>query len=399
MSTSTEAHPKMTLDLPTRPPTECKVLVVDDDPHVVEMFSRYLARDGYQILAAYSGLGALETTRAERPDVVVLDVLLPDADGIEVCRHIKQAEETRFTPVILVTGVEPNQRLNGLMAGADDFLRKPLDPFELMVRVRSLLRTKQLYDEVEEQRRELEQRVEQRTQELLAAHKRLAELSEVKYRVLALISHELRTPLHHATLALDLLRRESLDPEHREAAFHEMEEAIGELIYRLDDVEALSDPGDLNLAPASVAALLMSAIEQVRRLRRGEHDVFVTDIPSDLPPVMVDARLMMRAIAHVIHNAAKFGNGRPVAIRAQEQEYGVRVTVRDEGEGIPPHIRERLFEPLQSGDDRTTRRYPGMGIGLALVKAVMDAHQAGLEIESTPAVGTVVSLTLPLAAL
>ncbi len=399
MSTSAEARPKMTLDLPTRPPAECKVLVVDDDPNIVDLFSHYLVRDGYQVLAAYSGRGALEMTRAERPDVAVLDVLLPDVDGIEVCRHIKQAEETRFTPVILVTGVEPNQRLNGLMAGADDFLRKPLDPFELMVRVRSLLRTKQLHDEVEAQRRELERRVEQRTQELLAAHKRLAELSEVKYRVLALISHELRTPLHHATLALDLMRQESLDAKQREAAFREMEEAIGELIYRLDDVEALSDPGDLNLAPASVAVLLMSATEQVRRLRRREQDIFITDIPSDLPPVMVDARLMMRAIAHVIHNAAKFGNGKPILIRAQAQEDSVRVTVRDEGEGIPAHIRERLFEPLHSGDAHTTRRHAGMGIGLALVKAVIDAHQAGLEIESTPGMGTVVSLTLPLATL
>lgn len=399
MTTSAQAHLKMTLDLPTRPPAECKVLVVDDESEIVKMFSAYLAKDGYQILEAYSGLGALEVVRAERPDVIVLDVMLPDVDGIEVCRRIKQAEETRLTPVILVTGWgERDRRLGGLMAGADDFLGKPLDPFELVVRVRSLLRTKQLYDEVEEQHRELERRVEQRTRELLAANERLAELGQVKSRVLAIVSHELRTPLHQATLALGLIRQEGISPYQREDSFRELEEALGVLAYRLDDVEALSDPGDLKLAPASVTTLLVSAIEQVRRLRRKERDVFVTDIPADLPPVMVDARLMARAIAHVIHNAAKFGNGKPVYIRAEAHRASVVITVRDEGDGIPAGVRERLFEPLQAGDDRTTRRYPGMGIGLALAKAVMDAHGVGLEIESTPGVGTAVSLTLPLIA-
>ncbi len=393
-----EGKAMSSIELPIRPPQESKVLVVDDDERIVEVFSAILSRDGYQILSAADGPRALDLVANEHPDVVVLDVMLPGLDGVEVCRRIKMAKETHFVPVILVTGLSARgRRLDGLNAGADDFLDKPVDPLELTARVRSLLRTKQLHDEVEMHRRELERRVEERTLELRKANERLEELSRVKGRVLTIVSHELRTPLHQAKLALGLARQDEIPPAQREEMHQKLDESFDLLMYRLDDIDAFSDPTDLKLVPVSVHSLLAAAVEQARRLSRKNSGQFDLDIPRKLPPVVVDATLMTRAIAHLIHNAVKFGEGKPVHVRAAEVEGGVRVEVRDEGIGISEALKPKLFVPLEQGDDSSTRRYGGMGIGLALVKMVMDAHHITIEFESVVGKGTTFYFVLPIA--
>jgi len=371
--------------------------VVDDDERIVEVFSLLLQRDGYQVLAASDGPSAMELVQQHHPDVAVLDIILPGIDGIEVCRRVKQSQDTKFMPVILVTGLSDRaSRLDGLRAGADDFLEKPPDPLELTARVRSLLRTKQLYDEVEAHRRELEQRVAERTKELRAAYERLQALSRVKDNILGIASHELRTPLHQAKIALDLMAQDGIDEDSRQVLFRDAQAAFGQLEYRIRDIQAFSDPTDLRLAPTSLRDILIAAIDQVRSLRRGKEDLIELDAPQDLPPVMVSAASMTRAITHLILNAAKFGEGKPVTVRALEAEGGVRLMIEDKGMGISPDMMEHLFEPLQQGDTSVTRRHGGLGIGLALVKMIFDAHDIAIRIESQEGQGTLVSLVLPI---
>ncbi len=397
---SAAARPLTTIDLPARPAEECKILVADDDPRIVEVFTAILSRDGYQVLPAADGYEAFELVRREGPDVAVLDVIMPGLDGIEVCRRIKADEATRFLPVILVTGLSARaRRLDGLQARADDFLDKPVDPLELTARVRSLLRTKQLYDEVEANRRDLEKRVAERTRELSEANARLEEMSRVKGNVLAIVAHELRTPLHQAKLAYGLVRQEEIEQARKLELYDTIDEAFSALEYRLEDVEVFSDPTDLKLTPVSVPTLITSAAEQVRRLSRQHPNAFELDIPKALPPVMVDAGPLSRALAHVMHNAAKFGEGKPVAVTAASHGDGVKITVRDEGHGISDDMMSKLFLPLQPGDDSTTRRYPGMGIGLALVKMIMDAHHIPIEVVTGADTGTAFSFVLPVAEL
>lgn len=386
--------------LAANPPQPSKVLVVDDDSRIVEVFSAVLERDGYRILSAYDGQAALEIVRREQPDVIVLDVILPGLDGIEVCRQIKSAPETRFVPVILVTGLSARaRRLDGLQAGADDFLSKPIDPLELTVRVKSLLRTKQLYDEVETSRRELERRVAERTKELRIAYEQLQQLSQVKGNALAIISHELRTPLYQAKAALSLVLEEGIAPEKKAELLQTLEETFNLLEYRITDVAVFSDPTDLRLTPTSVSDLIAGAIQQVRTLRRRQVDQIEVDVSKGLPPVMVSPMPMSRALAHIIHNGVKFGEGRPVNIRAQSVQQGIKITVEDHGVGIPSDLRPYLFIPLQTGDNSTTRRHSGMGIGLALVKMIFDAHKIPIDIQSEEGKGTVVSFILPRAKL
>jgi class 3 adenylate cyclase len=143
-----------------------RVLVVDDHEQNVELLEAYLA-DNYEILKAYNGEEALEKVGADPPDLILLDVVMPGLDGYEVCRRLKQGEETRFIPVVMVTALkEKEERVKGLEVGADDFLTKPVDSSELLARVKSLLRIKQLRDELLQINQNLEQKVKEQVRHI-----------------------------------------------------------------------------------------------------------------------------------------------------------------------------------------------------------------------------------------
>jgi putative two-component system response regulator len=151
-----------------------KVMVVDDTPMNVKMLSDILSFKGYQVTTASGGYEALAKLESDPPDLVLLDVMMPDLDGYSVCRAIRARAQSAILPVVMVTALDPAQeRVKGLEAGADDFLAKPINQPELLARVRSLLRIKQFHDQLQAQalelaqwNRTLEQRVEQRTAEL-----------------------------------------------------------------------------------------------------------------------------------------------------------------------------------------------------------------------------------------
>jgi len=144
-----------------------KLLVVDDTPMNVKLLGDLLVARGYRVVTAASGLEALARLETERPDLVLLDVVMPEMSGYEVCRRIRANPATAMVPVVMVTALDPAQeRVKGIEAGADDFLTKPINQPELLARVRSLLRIKALHDELVELNRTLERRVAEQVAQL-----------------------------------------------------------------------------------------------------------------------------------------------------------------------------------------------------------------------------------------
>ncbi len=171
------------------------VLVVDDLPPNRDILRGLLARDGHEVLEAQNGRQALELAREADPDVILLDVLMPGLDGFETCASLKRQEQTRLTPVVLVTALKGrSDKVRGIEAGADDFLSKPLDPLELSARVRSLIRLKRSLKDLDSAEAvivSLALTIEARDAETEGHCQRLAALAIRMGRVLALADHEL----------------------------------------------------------------------------------------------------------------------------------------------------------------------------------------------------------------
>ncbi len=160
--------------------TPAKILVVDDTPKNVKLLTDLLTVKGYSVVTAASGREALEQVESEQPDLVLLDVVMPEMSGYEVCRKIRENPTTGILPVVMVTALDPGEeRIKGLEAGADDFLTKPINQAELLARVRSLLRIKELYDTCHVQAAQLAEwnkTLEQRVEEQVAQVERLGRL-------------------------------------------------------------------------------------------------------------------------------------------------------------------------------------------------------------------------------
>jgi class 3 adenylate cyclase/CheY-like chemotaxis protein len=160
--------------------TPVKILVVDDTPKNVKLLDYLLTGKGYAVVTAASGTEALAQVEAERPDLVLLDVVMAEMSGYEVCRKIRENPDTRVLPVVMVTALDPAaERIKGLEAGADDFLSKPINQPELLARVRSLLRIKEFHDTVQSQAAQLAEwnrTLEQRVAEQLAELERVGRL-------------------------------------------------------------------------------------------------------------------------------------------------------------------------------------------------------------------------------
>ncbi|MBM3240106.1 response regulator [Candidatus Poribacteria bacterium] len=134
-----------------------KILVVDDEPRNVRLLSMILRAEGYEVLPGYSGEEALAETEKESPDLILLDIMMPGIDGYEVCQKLRGAEPTKAIPIIMITALEGiEEKVKALNLGADEFISKPFNKFEVLARIRTLLRVKRLYDELQEKNRILE---------------------------------------------------------------------------------------------------------------------------------------------------------------------------------------------------------------------------------------------------
>jgi adenylate cyclase len=143
-----------------------KILVVDDVPENVRLLDAVLTASGYDVIPATDGRVALELAASAKPDIVLLDVVMPQPDGYAVCRQLRESEETAVLPVIMVTASQGPEKTKAIEAGADDLIAKPLDHDELLARVRSLLRIKRYHDTIKELNRTLEERVRTQVEEL-----------------------------------------------------------------------------------------------------------------------------------------------------------------------------------------------------------------------------------------
>ncbi|HEV8488272.1 MAG TPA: response regulator [Candidatus Limnocylindrales bacterium] len=273
-----------------------RVLVVDDVARNVRLLEALLTPEGYDVVTAGSGAEALQRVAEQAPDVVLLDIRMPDIDGYEVCRRIRADPATAFLPIIMVTSAEDEERVRALDAGADDFVAKPLNPPELLARVRSLIRIKQSHDTIARQATELaalNRDLETRVTAQVAEIERLGRLRRFLPQQLAevalssgadalLENHRREIAVVFADLAGWTAFSETTEPEEVMGVIREFHETVGEILARHeatvgwfagDGVMAwFNDPYPVPNPAASAAAMAIEMRDaMVRRATNWRH--------------------------------------------------------------------------------------------------------------------------------
>ncbi|QRN95145.1 response regulator [Archangium violaceum] len=367
----------------TGSPPRGRVLLADDNADMRDYIRRVLSSE-FEVEAVADGQAALESALAHPPDLVLSDVMMPRLDGVGLLRALRAAPHTKDLPILLLSARAGEEAtLEGLASGADDYLIKPFSARELLARVRTRFELMRMRQEVARERARVEH---------------LMEAVRARDDFLTVASHELKTPLTSFQLNLNAIERglshlsqhsvgERLDVARRSVR------RLARLIETLLDVSQLTT-GRLQLEPERVdlASLVGEVVADSQDEARRQGTSLNVHIESPLTGCF-DRDRMEQAVHHLVSNALKFGQGRPVEVSLRSNGNGAVLTVVDHGIGIPPADRARIFERFERAV--SVRNFGGLGLGLWVTRQVVEAHQGAIHVEDTPGGGATFHVQLP----
>jgi two-component system sensor histidine kinase/response regulator len=357
------------------------ILSVDDEPINRKLMKAMLAPEGYEIVDAPSGEEAIEAVFRFSPDLILMDVMMPGMNGFDVCKRLKNDDQTKAIPIIMVTGLRDKaHQLSAMEAGADDFVSKPVDRFELLIRVKSLLRIKRYHDELLCSYTQIDQK-----------NKKLEELEQMKEGLIHMIIHDLRNPLTAISglIEISLLDRSRFD----EGQIHNFEKCgaycneMSEQIENLLSIHLMENTMlPIQAEPTDIASLLDASLEQVGAAAEKKGISLFCSVPADIPPVSLDARLIKRVMTNLLSNAIRHTpSGGRVESRVKFRAEGrkVQIAVKDTGNGLAPEHHQRVFDKFEQVKLKNEGVYVGSsGLGLAFCKIAVEAHGGRIWVES-----------------
>jgi signal transduction histidine kinase len=347
------------------------ILGVDDNPRNLAILRKTLAGE-FDFVTAASGEEALEIAPRLRPDVVLLDIMMPGIDGYETCRRMRARPELSSTKIIMVSAkAMTSERIEGYAAGADDYVVKPFDQDELLAKVRVFLRLKTV-----------------------------EEVDRLKSDLLTLLGHETRTPLTHVmSPILLLLGNPDLDDKQRQlltladAGAHRLL-ALVERVSFLSELKAGAVP--FRMGTYDLGIIAWSAIESMR-WRADEAKILLTFNTEASVAAEVDPMHLQRALEVLLDNAIHFSPaGERVEVRTWTDGPRSGVVVSDHGPGIELEMLPRVFDEFVVGDIQHHSK--GLGLSLATARAIVEQHGGSLTAESEPGRGATFRVSLPGAA-
>ena len=348
---------------------QSKILIVDDNPTNVLILEEILS-EAYRLQTATSGEDALALAQDFKPDLVLLDIMMPGLDGYETCRLLREKRELRHTKIVMVSAKAMlEERLHGYDVGADDYITKPFEQEELLAKVRVYLRLKSV-----------------------------EEVDQLKSDMLSLLGHETRTPLNGILMPVQMIRDdETMEPAVRNEFLEMVHESAEKLLHLFERISMLSKmktgqwvfnhlSGDLcDVVRDALSAVAAQAAE--RSVRLDSHLLASA-------PALLDSQQMHAVVTALLENAIRFSTPDEcvrVALACDNERYCL--TVSDTGRGIDPDHVASIFEGLTEPDiDHHTE---GQGLSLAIAQQVVQAHDGTIEVDSVKGGGSTFRVWLP----
>ena len=402
---------KSTKTQPNKQVNNASILIVDDTLYNIKLLLMMLIKQGYQVQQATSGLEALEQVNQQIPDIILLDIRMPDINGYEVCMRLKANPATKNIPVIFISSVEePAEKVEAFSVGGVDYISRPFQLVEVLARIETHLRLCSLQNKLQEQNEQLKLS----SKVLARSLKQERELSQMKTDFISIVSHEFRTPLTTIQSASELLEYYEWTKEEKIEQLHQIQSEVKHMTALMEDVLFLSHSNTnkikINLTKFDVLSFCNQILRQMQRtfaqkytlhsfLHISSTDISINDphLRNDLPPLLVtmDEKLLRQILTNLMTNAIKYSlEDKTIDFKISiDQEY-ITFVIVDRGIGIPEEDLERLFSAFHRG--RNVGVLPGTGLGLSIVKNCIDIHNGSISVKSQLDVGTEFTVILPI---
>jgi signal transduction histidine kinase len=381
-----------------------EILLVDDNPANLDLLLQFLTSLGFRVRVATNGLRALTTAQNFLPDIILLDVNMPELNGYEVCRALKADPSTREIPVLFLSALgEPVDKVRAFGCGAADYVTKPFQLEEVVARLRLHLKLSRLQGELARRNAELvRQRDEsEEFRRVSEAERARAEESEkVKSRFVASVTHELRTPLN-AVIGYTEMIQEEMAGERPDVArdLGRIRTAAGHLLSLINDILDFSRIEarrlDLYLEDFDVASVLADVRDAIHPLMTKNGNRFEERVAADVGSMRADVMRTRQILLNLLGNAAKFTEKGTVSLRAEAEGDYVLFWVTDTGPGMTPVQLDRLFKPFSQAEVSTSRRYGGSGLGLVISRQLAQLMGGEITVESAEGQGSTFTVRLP----
>jgi signal transduction histidine kinase len=389
-----------------------KILAIDDQSDnlttIKAVLKLYLP--DYIILTASTGADGIELARTQQPDAILLDIIMPEMDGYEACRRLKNDDQTKYIPIGLITAIktDTDSRIKGLELGADVFIAKPFDPAELIAHLKVMLRIKYSEDRLREERDYIERVVQSRTQDLIQINKELIiakekaeESDRLKSAFLANMSHEIRTPMNGIIGFTELLKEPMLTGDEQQKFIEVIEKSGLRMLNIINDIVDISkiESGqmDIHLSKSDiyeqlkfVHAFFLPEIEQKGIDFSCKFEVALEDLI-----IRTDAEKLYAILTNLVKNAVKFTEAGTIEMGVHRKENCLEFYVKDSGIGIKTELQEIIFERFRQGSESLTGLFEGTGLGLAISKAYVEMLGGKIWLESKMGVGSTFYFTIP----
>lgn len=388
------------------------ILHIEDDPNNRELVRKLLEHRGHEVVDAATGLEGIASAERVRPDLVLVDLQLPELDGYEVTLRLRGISSMDGVPIVAITA--EGDRETSLAVGADGFIQKPIDVGTFAESVSKFLdghreRGDELTGQVRlrEQSQRIVEHLERRARELMDSNRQLIDARRLRQEFLRNTTHELATPLTPIVGYLSLLEEERFGPLNDEQ--HNIVRSLQSSVDRLKQVvDTMLDVSAMELGRFRVRSEVFDVVQVMHRIRdaSGDAERKLTDFSLSERPLMLrgDAQKLERAVSHVLENAWKFsGPDADVGVVCDERGGRIRILVADDGPGVPAEAQAQIFETFFQLDGSVTRKHGGVGLGLAYARHVAQAMMGTLQFESPPRTeiggrkytGSLVTLSFP----